>query len=635
MSRHRTSTFTRRALIFGGAKVAAVSLLLGRLYYLQFIRASEFKTLAEDNRVKLQLIPPERGFILDRHGEELAINQKNFRLLIEVTHVGEMEKTLLEAGKYVELSKAKIDQVLHEARRVRVSPPLLVREHLDWEEVVKLEFHAPDLPGITIDNGLVRHYPLMEKSAHLLGYVGLVSEEDLDGQPLLRLPGFRIGKNGVEKSLEDQLRGTAGVKHLEVNVHGLPVRELSTRPAIAGENVKLSIDRRIQDFAAERLAGESGAVVVMDLTNGEVLALVSVPGYDPDHFSMGIKPDYWKKLHDDKKHPLINKAIAGIYPPGSTFKMVTGLAGLEAGVITPHSSVFCPGHFFLGSHRFNCWKPEGHGTMDLRSAIAHSCDTYFYTVAQRAGIEPIASMARRLGLGAPTGIRLPGEKGALVPDKNWKRKRYNQPWQGGDTVNVGIGQGYILATPMQLAVMTARLASGKEVTPRLLPATETEEAAVLKIDPEHLAVVREGMNWVVNTPGGTAYGKRIADPRFAMAGKTGTSQVRKITVRGRDQASLPWEYRHHALFVCFAPLEKPRFACSVLVEHGGGGSAAAAPVARDIMLFTQQLFAGEIPSLPQATPPPDASTPEPPELPEEELPADAEPAEEEEHDSSQ
>lgn len=570
------------------------SALIGRLYYLQFVKTGEYQTLAEDNRVKLQLIPPPRGSLLDKDGRKLAINQKNFRMLVEFNSLEELEHTLRGAASHIGINGKLIESALKEARTRRFSPPVLIKEHLNWEEVAKLEFHTPELPGLVIDTGQMRHYPLGEKASHLIGHIGAVSQDELDGQPLLRLPDFKIGKAGVEKMLEQELRGKAGVKHVEVNVHGLPVRELSSAPSESGSDIRLTIDARLQEFAANRLQGQSGAAVVMDVHSGGLLALVSIPGFDPNRFSVGITTDYWKELNADKKNPLLNKAIAGQYPPGSVFKMLVGLAGLEAGIIAAGSGVFCPGHFFLGSHQFNCWKPEGHGYMTIRSAIAHSCDTFFYTIAQRLGIDPIARMARLLGLGEVTSLGLPGEKPGLIPDKAWKLKRYKQPWQGGDTINVGIGQGYVLATPLQLAVMTARLASGYAVAPRIiLQKTDYEAFERLKIKPEKLRLIQEGMTDVVNSPGGTAYGRRITNENYAMAGKTGTSQVRKILIRGQRQEDLPWEYRHHALFVGYAPLHEPRYATAVLVEHGGGGASAAAPVAHDILLQAQLLKAAD------------------------------------------
>ena len=597
LSISRSQMFTRRALFFSASKLAVMAALASRLYYLQFVKAEEYKTLAEGNRIKVQLLAPERGRILDRNGLPLAENTRNYRLLIEQGPGAEVQQALDKIATLIETDEAKVKQALSAATRSRYAPPALVKDHLTWDEVSAIEFHLPELPGTVIESGQVRSYPLSDKAAHLIGYVGAVAEDDIEeDQPLLRLPDFKIGKSGVEMMIEPRLRGKAGVKQAEVNVHGLPVRELSTRASIAGESARLTIDRTLQELAATLLQEQkSGAAVAINVRNGDVLALVSMPGFDPNSFSLGIKTNYWKSLLADTKHPLINKAIAGVYPPGSTFKMMVGLAGLDAGVIHSHSTVFCPGYFYLGSHQFNCWKKEGHGTVSVREAIMGSCDTFFYTVAQRLGIDKFADMSRKFGLGSSTDIGLFGEKSGLIPDNAWKRKRYNQPWQGGDTINAGIGQGYVLATPLQLAVMTARIANGGyAVKPRLIAPEHEETAGIagapMHIDEAHLGAIQEGMIAVVNSPGGTAFGKRIAEPGLEMAGKTGTSQVKKILQRGMNQNLLPWEDRHHALFVGYAPVAAPRFATAVLVEHGGGGSAVAAPIARELLLKLQLLY---------------------------------------------
>ena len=586
--------FSRRAMILGGVQLLAFSALASRLFYLQFMKADEYKTQAENNRIKLQLITPERGQLLDRFGLPLATNEKNFRLFIDYSTLKqkdfiasiEMLQTMvpLPEKRYQQLLKTKVSTA---------SMPQLLHEHLTWEQVSLIELNLLSLPGMYVDIGQIRHYPLKEEAAHLLGYVGAVSEADLlpDDPPLMRLPDFKIGKNGVEKMLEDDLRGTAGIRQLEVNVRGVPVREVSNRESIPGKNIRLTVDRRLQDYIADYVKEESASAVVMEVDTGNILALVSMPAFDPNSFSKGISTEEWTALNKNKKNPLMNKAITGQYPPGSTFKMLVGMAGIESGEFNTSSTVFCPGHFMLGDHRFNCWKPEGHGTMNFHDAVVQSCDTYFYTVAQRIGINRFAEMARRFGLGRMYDIGLIGEKAGIIPDPDWKMNRFKQRWTGGDTINCSIGQGYVLSTPLQLAVMTARMCSGRQVMPRLYV---PDDAPPVNFDPvaikeSLLRINLESMSDVVNSPLGTAYGKRIMEPRFAFGGKTGTSQVRRITQRGVDQKTIPWEQRHHALFVGYAPVDKPKYACCVVVEHGGGGSAAAAPVARDILLKIQQL----------------------------------------------
>jgi len=585
---------TRRAVIFGGVQMAAFTALIGRLYYLQFIRANEYATLSENNRIKLQLIAPERGVILDRYGIQLATNEKNYRLFIDYSSLSQstFRATIDKLHTLVPLTDKKV-KALHHTRVSSASMPEMLKEHLTWEEVSLIELHMLELAGVYIDVGQIRHYPFVDRAAHLVGYVGSVSEDEVkEDEPLLRLPDFKIGKNGVEKLMEDRLRGTAGIRQLEVNVHGVPVREVGKKHSIGGEAMRLTIDSRLQDYTAQLVKDESAAVVAMEVDTGNVLALVSMPGFDPDSFSKIISREYWKALSTDKKVPLLNKAISGQYPPGSTFKLMVGLAGLNAGVITPSTSVYCPGQYYLGDHKFNCWKEGGHGTVNFHEATAQSCDTFFYTVGERLGINSFAEMSRRFGLGETHNLGLTGEKAGIIPDPEWKMQRYKQRWAGGDTINCAIGQGYVLTTPLQLAIMTSRMVNGGyAVKPRLWIPPGNEKPTFEPVDIKHdlLMFARDAMNAVCNSPSGTAYGKRIMEPRFAMGGKTGTSQVRKIITRGLKQETLPWEYRHHALFVGFAPIDNPKYAVAVIIEHGGGGSAVAAPVARDILLKIQQI----------------------------------------------
>lgn len=585
---------TRRAVIFGSVQMAAFLALTGRLYYLQFIRANEYATLSENNRIKLQLIAPERGAILDRYGKQLATNDKNYRLFIDYSSLSQsaFRTTIDRLHALVPLTEKKLKS-LHNTRVSSASMPEMLIEHLTWEQVSLIELHMLELAGVYIDVGQIRHYPFSDRAAHLVGYVGAVSEDEIkEDEPLLRLPDFKIGKNGVEKMMEERLRGTAGIRQLEVNVHGVPVREVGKKPSISGDTIRLTIDSRLQNYTAKLVKDESAAVVVMEVDSGNILSLVSMPGFDPDSFSRGIASDYWKELSNNKKAPLLNKAISGQYPPGSTFKLMVGLAGLNSGIISPSTTVHCPGYYYLGDHRFNCWKEGGHGTVNFHEATAQSCDTFFYTVGERLGINAYAEMARRFGLGETHNLGLTGEKAGLIPDPEWKMQRYKQRWAGGDTINCSIGQGYVLATPLQLAIMTARMVNGGyAVKPRLWVPPGQEKVSFEPVDIKHdlLMFARDAMNAVNNSPTGTAYGKRITEPRFAMGGKTGTSQVRKITMRGLNQDTLPWEYRHHALFIGFAPIDNPKYAVSVIIEHGGGGSSAAAPVARDVLLKIQQL----------------------------------------------
>jgi penicillin-binding protein 2 len=446
--------------------------------------------------------------------------------------------------------------------------------------------------------GLSRRYPLIDDFAHVVGYVGPVSDADLaeleDPDPLLQIPKFQIGKIGVERWMEADLRGRAGTKRIEVNAVGRVMRELDRQEGIAGTDIRLTINADVQNFVQARLGDESAAAVVMDVTNGDLIAVASAPSFDPNLFVRGISRTDYSTLMENDHRPLANKSVQGAYPPGSTFKMVTALAALEAGAITEQTTAYCPGYKEFGGRRFHCWKHGGHGTMALEGALKGSCDVYFYDIAQLAGIDKIAEMGRKLGLGVRHDLPMSAITEGVMPDKAWKAERHKAEWRIGDTINASIGQGYVLTSPLQLAVMTARIASGLAVSPRLVRAIGDDDVPVgdipsLGIAPQHLRAVQQGMFAVVNAPGGTAAASRIADETMLFAGKTGTSQVRNISASERASGvirndQLPWNRRDHALFVGYAPADAPRYAVSVVVEHGGGGSAVAAPVARDAIL---------------------------------------------------
>lgn len=600
----RHKLFTRRALMLAGGKSVLMTALIGRMYYLQVVESDRYKTLADENRINLRLLAPRRGRIVDRFGIPIADNQQNYRVLLISENSRDIEYTLDTLGRIIEISPAERRRAVREVKRNRSFVPVTIRENLDWEDVSRIEVNAPDLPGILIDVGQSRSYAYGAETAHVLGYVAAVSPEELTGDPLLELPGFRIGKAGVEKVHDTALRGASGSSQVEVNAFGRVIRELSRTEGQSGAEVVLTLDLELQRMIARRLEGESASVVVLDVHTGDVLAMVSTPGYDPNAFNRGLKPDEWKSLVANPMSPLINKSIAGRYSPGSTFKMAVLLAALEKGVISPDHKIFCKGYTELGDSKFHCWKKHGHGSVDAKSAISQSCDVYFYEIAKRTGIDRIAAMANRLGLGVKSGIDLPGEKAGLIPTKKWKRGALDEPWHQGETLHAGIGQGYVLTTPLQLAVMTAHLANGGvKITPRLTkvvgeqlqgkPEAGAEDQNSLDISIAHLKLVQEAMSDVVNNQVfGTARRSQITEPGMQMAGKTGTVQVRRISKAEREEGviknkDLPWKERDHALFVGFAPLEDPRYAISVVVEHGGGGSSVAAPIARDILREAQ------------------------------------------------
>ncbi len=591
-------SFTRRAVILGGGQALMLTLLASRIYYLQVVEAEQYKVLSDENRISLRLIPPRRGRILDRFGEELATQRQNFGVVLIPERTGDVPGTLDILTGIVPHIADNRARILHDLKTKRSFAPIIIAEDLSWDEFAGINVKSYDLAGVQPVVGETRSYVHGPLLSHLIGYVAAVSEDDIaatdNPEPVLRVPGFKIGKSGVEKMQEELLRGKTGNMQVEVNAYDRVIRELTRTEGSQGKDTVLSIDIEMQKAAAAALAGQSGSVVCLDIQRGEVLTLVSVPGYDPDTFNMGLSNAQWRALQNDPMHPLINKSIAGLYPPGSTIKPLVALAALESGAMSPSDIVYCNGWTRLGNHLFHCWKKEGHGAMSMREAIKHSCDVYFYEAGRRTGIVPIQEMANQFGLGVKLNIGLPEEKQGLIPSPAWKRARFNQPWVGGETLIAAIGQGYMQTTPLQLAVMAARIASGKAVMPRLLRDVSLGATPVdfpdMTIPANHLDLARDGMWAVVNEIRGTAYTKRMMDNVYAFSGKTGTAQVRRISREERYRAggvtkneNLPWEQRDHALFVGYAPSDKPRYAISVVVEHGGGGSTIAAPIARDIL----------------------------------------------------
>lgn len=601
----QTRIFYRRAALLAGGQLVLFGTLVSRMYQLQIMEAEKYAVRADGNRISLRLLPPSRGRILDRNGQVMADNEGNYRLLITPEKTESLEQTLNLLLPIIPISAYDRARILREAtRRGRRFMPITIRENLVMADVEWIEHNISDLPGILLDRGEKRYYPLGDLGAHILGYVGAVPESEQSVDPLLKLPGFRVGINGVEKIYDVGMRGKGGGMQVEVNVRGQVVRELSSIPPRSGADLVLSLDMKLQRYAAQRLGEESASVVVMDIHSGEVIIMASTPSFDPNAFTRRLSNEEWKALNENPRAPLSNKAIAGQYSPGSTFKMVVAMAGLEAGVITPEQRIFCSGRMVVGNLSFHCWRRHGHGAVDMVDSMKHSCDIYYYELARRLGPDRIAAMAQKLGFGTQTGIDLPHEQGGLVPTRAWRQKRFKSIWKPGETLNYGIGQGYLLATPLQLAVMTARIANGGlAVTPhvgRYMDIDIHGQAITrppasfpsLGLSSRALQMARRGMNAVSNEPGGTAFRARITTPGFELSGKTGTAQVRRITMRERETGvrrneQLPWRERDHALFVAYAPEHAPKYSIAVVVEHGGGGSTVAAPIARDIMMEVQ------------------------------------------------
>ena len=586
-----------RSLILGAGQLFLLLLLILRLYYLQVYQADKYKTLADENRISTRLLVPPRGVIYDRNGEMLATNRQNFQVMIVAEQTANVQETLDAFKKIMPLSEAEEDKVKKDLRKNRSFVPIKIKDNLSWEEVSQILLNAPELPGIIIDEGLSRDYPYGELTAHVIGYVSLVGENDVHDDPLLQVPGFKIGKAGIEKLYEKKLRGRGGNLKLEVNAYGRVMKEIERVDGVPGERIDLSIDVRLQKKAYELFGEESGAAVLVNVHTGEILSFVSVPSYDPNLLTQGLSVKDWNDLNNNERKPLMNKVLAGQYSPGSTFKMVVALAALESGAINLQSRSFCAGRMFLGSHAFHCWKKQCHGYLDVVQALQHSCDIFFYETAQKIGINKIAEMSRRFGLGQKINIGLENEKEGLIPDADWKRRRFGEPWQLGESLISGIGQGYILTTPIQLVTMTARIANGGYAVKPTFEKYDSGNKNVpekMRISPANLALVKQGMFDVVNVPGGTAFGSRFDYKGQKMAGKTGTTQVRRISMKERQtgivrQEDLPWKYRNHALFVGYAPYDNPRYAVVVLAEHGRSGSAVAAPIGGKLLLEALKL----------------------------------------------
>jgi penicillin-binding protein 2 len=583
--------------------VAVVVVLLAfvlvgaRLWYLQIDRGSEMRSSSEDNRIRLVRIPGARGVVYDRHGEILVDNRPSFDVVFVPEDAHDRRRQVLRnlAGYLGEGEPALLAAVRTPATKRPPYQGIVVRRDVDWQGVVALEAHQLDLPGVTLQVGPKRYYPYGPLAAHLLGYVGEVSEAELtDGAGGSYRRGDLLGKAGLEKSWDDELHGTPGGQQIEVDALGRRMRVLKEVPDLPGATLTLTIDRDLQE-AADRALGESdGAIVALDPRDGEVLAMVSHPAYDPNVFARGIRRDEWRTLVQDRKHPLNNRAVQGQFPPGSTFKVAVATGVLEENLVSPGFGVSCSGGMPFGNHFFRCWKKGGHGGVNLHRAIVESCDVFFYTVGRRLGVDGIAEYSHRLGLGLPTGIRLEHEKTGTIPDTQWKRRRFNQPWFEGETLSVAIGQGYVTATPLQMANLAATIANGGTryrpfYVKRVAAADGTMEHGYAPevlgeahLKPSTLAQVRSGMRDVVMTDAGT--GKKARVLGVEVAGKTGTSQVVKMG-EDRNRANRGLEAtRDHAWFIAFAPVEAPEIAVACIVEHaGGGGGAFAAPVVQQVL----------------------------------------------------
>jgi penicillin-binding protein 2 len=580
----QAQSFSRRAFVLGTLQSGVALLLAGRMGYIAIAQNERYRGLAESNRVQTRLIPPRRGWIVDRHGRPMAINRADIRVDLIPDFIEDKEKLIAELTRLLALPPEEVQRIRADLEHGEGFQPVPVAEHLTEQQYYSVKVHEPDLPGVSVLEGYSRSYPAGAAVGHLLGYVGTPNQRDYEAEnrnALLITPGFKVGKEGLEKVMEQRLRGRPGAARVEVTARGRLVRQLTTLPDVSGGSLRTTIDAGLQEFAARRLGEESGSCVILDCNNGDILALASMPAYDPNSFSDGISHSEWSMMREDERHPLINKTLNALYPPGSTFKPAVAMALMEAGV-DPEETVTCTGGYTLGSRRFGCLGV--HGSMNLHRAIAKSCNTYFYTMGRRIGIERFSAMAKRLGLGQRFDqLPVVSQSYGTIPDPAWKQRRYRQDWTQADTLNTAIGQGYVILNPLQLAVMAARVASGRDVQPRLV-LDRYPAAAPLPFAATSFEAVRSGMAEVVNG-NGTAGASRLPLDGIQMAGKTGTAQVRNIVDANRGRAGTTWRYRDHGLFIFFAPVVQPRYAGAVVIEHGLGGARAAAPVACDVMTY--------------------------------------------------
>lgn len=567
--------------------IAFVFMLLGiltlRLFVMQIINGSYYEELSRNNRIRIIPVPAPRGKIFDRDGVVLADNRPAFNVMVLPEDISDPKDISARLAPLLEKPASEILQIIVKGKS-KPYDPLVVARDISFDQVAKVEMEMFSLPGVSIETIPEREYLFGNLGCHVLGFIGEISKRQLEGvEDGSYAPGDLIGKSGVELISEETLRGSKGKRVFEVDARGQRVRVLDEKEPLPGHDVKLTIDRDLQAIARESLGEKAGAVVAMVPGTGEVLVMESTPGFDPGIFAASMTAKQWKEIIEDPMHPLENRAMRGAYPPGSVFKIVVTLAGFRAGILDPGTTVYCPGHYNLGRVVFRCWKPEGHGNVDLVEAITKSCDVYFYTLGRALGIDAIAEVGSQLGLGTRSGIGLPNESPGLMPTRKWKQQRFGQPWHPGEHVIAAIGQGYTLVTPIQVAkAMSAVVNGGHVYTPRIIQTDRPVLERELKIPGWQIEAIKAGLQGVVEDPRGTAHS--LWDKDISMGGKTGTAQVaRGYVSKLPDEADIPYRYRDHAWFFGFSPVERPEIVVVALVEHGGHGGAVAGPIVRDVI----------------------------------------------------
>lgn len=603
----KASVANRRLIIIFSIQIFLFLILVIRLFFLQIVNYEKYKNMSEDNRIKTFIIPPLRGHIFDRNNIQLTENQKNYRVLF-YQNKNTNKQILKELASILNMSDYEYKKILKTLDRNAGKPIVSIMNNVNWDDLVKIQTNLYKLNGIMAENGYIRYYPYPTTFSHIIGYISSPIKEEIDREKnvqtkeLLLHPDYKIGRNGLEKLFNTTITGKTGSKRLEMNALSIPIKEIDMVESQEGKDIKLTIDFNLQRFVEKRMKGTNGAVIVMNVKTGEVLSMFSSPTFDGNKFVEGISNDYWNELNNNPAKPLNNKAVSAIYPPGSTFKLMTAIAGLENGW-KEEKEIECKGKIALNRQRIlHCWKESGHGKINMVEAIKHSCNIYFAKVGLFAGIENIYKTATDFGIGEKYEIKLLNKKSGNVPNKTWKRKMFNDVWVVGDTINVAIGQGFLTATPLELVVMTSRIANGGyKVKPYIIansPIADQNKELFLKepmVKQETINIVKQGMYRVVNEKGGTAYWTRIKENGFEMSGKTGTAQViakEKMEELNEESEEVQSRFRNHGLFIAFAPFEEPKYAIVVVAEHGNSGSGAAAPIAKDVLLFAQKNHIG-------------------------------------------
>lgn len=576
--------FSRRAFILLVGKFIIAFIIIARLFTLQILKGKNYNTLSEKNRIKLIPLLPRRGTIKDLNGNPLAQDILTHRAYFYKQKGKPNDETLKQALEMLDLPTNKTNVLFKTIQRTPYLQPILLKDNISWDSLTKIESNLYNLPGVYVENSFVRQYPLKENLAHVLGYMGLPSQDEVELYKLHSNVDTKIGKTGIEKLLNPLLIGSIGSRKVEVNANRIIVRTLHTDEGVPGKDITISIHSALQKFVHSKIVDKQACVAAMDVSTGNLLASCSTPSFDPNIFAANFDDKTWQSMSTNKNAPLINKLIGKSYPPGSTWKIITALAILEAG-IDPEEKILCKGHVYVGDRMFHCWKADGHGYVNFYNSLPQSCNCYFYKMGLRTGIENIFNTADILGMGKKTGFELPGEIVGTNPNKEWKLQLLKRAWTYGDTANTSIGQGFVLATPLQLLTMVTRVATGKTIYPSLLKKEDASNYSVLPFKEENLKLIQTALTNVFNDSHGTGFGARIKEPELAMAGKTGTAQVISKNIAS-DLLNNP--LRSHSLFVGYAPAYDPKYACVVVAENAGWGSVTAGPIGRDVLLFAQK-----------------------------------------------